>query len=173
MTELANKHKSVQAYSIHCNAYNSITRGTEWLLSISTTKTHSDYRFCTQFLKDYCNMFSLPNRGIVQKKGSHGDYYYLHRKTPNNCKMKYIELFFGDNKNDCKKGQTKEYQDKATFFLASYILKRYGIQIQKPRNNTGIKYVVQAGVFSNRKNAEQLVENLKNKGFDSFIKIYK
>lgn len=173
MTTVAKEAKTLQVYSIHCNAYNKAAKGAEWLLSIYTSKTHSDYKFCTQFLKDYCSMFSLVNRGIIQRKGSNGDYYALHRNTPANCKVKYIELFFGDNRDDCKKGQTAAYFNKATFFLASYILKRYGVTIQKPTPDADVLYLVQAGAFKDRKNADALVSKLKSKGFDAIIKVQK
>lgn len=175
MSDIAKEAKSLQVYSIHCNAYNKIANGAEWLLSIYTSKTHSDYKFCTQFLKDYCGLFNLTNRGIVQKKSrnSDNDFYELHRTTPDNCKVKYIELFFGDNRNDCKKGQTQAYFYKATFFLASYILKRYGVQIQKPKPESNVLYLVQAGAFSDKKNADALASKLKAKGFEAIIKIQK
>lgn len=180
MTTVAKEAKTAQVYSIHCNAFNTVANGAEWLLSVSTSKTHTDYKFCTQFLKDYCSTFDIYNRGIKQRKGSNGDYYYLHRTTPSNCKVKYLELFFGDNRNDCKKGQTQAYFDKAVFFLASYILKRYGVRIEKPKPatpttpaTTKVLYVVQAGAFSDRKNADALVSKLKSKGFDAIIKTQK
>ena len=175
MSDMAKEAKSLQVYSIHCNAYNKVAKGTEWLLSIHTPKSHSDYTFCTQFLKDYCSTFSLENRGIVQKKSKKtlNDYYALHRDTSENCKVKYLELFFGDNRNDCKKGQTQAYFDKATFFVASYILKRYGVQIQKPKPESDVLYLVQTGAFSDKKNADDLSDELKKKGFEVIIKTQK
>lgn len=175
MSDIAKEAKSLQVYSIHCNAYNKIANGAEWLLSIHTPKSHSDYAFCTQFLKDYCSTFSLVNRGIVQKKSKKtlNDNYALHRDTPENCKVKYLELFFGDNRNDCKRCQTQAYFDKATFFVASYILKRYGVKIQKPKPESDILYLVQAGAFSDKKNADELMAKLKKKGFEVIIKTQK
>ncbi|MGD9276542.1 MAG: N-acetylmuramoyl-L-alanine amidase [Candidatus Pacearchaeota archaeon] len=173
MKSLASKFKSVQAYSIHCNAYNGISKGAEWLLSISTPKSHSDYIFCTNFLKYYCKEFSLNNRGIVQRRGNNGDYYYLHRNTPSNCKVKFIEMFFGDNRDDCKKGQTEAFKDKASFFLASYILRRYGVILKKPETKPDKLYIVQAGAYTKKENADQQVKALAKKGFDAFVKIEK
>lgn len=174
MTNVSKEAKSLQVYSIHCNAFNTAAKGVEWLLSIWTPKTHSDYKFCTQFLKDYSKTFDIYNRGIVQKKLSSGkDYYYLHRNTPANTKVKYLELFFGDNRDDCKKGQTTAYFDKATFFVASYILKRYGVEIQKPTPEADVLYLVQAGAFGSKENAENLVKQLKSKGFNAIIKTQK
>lgn len=170
MATLSKEAKTLQVYSIHCNAFNTISNGAEWLLSIGTKKTDSDYIFCKQFLNDYCKTFDIVNRGIVQRKGTRGDYYALHRNTPKNCKVKYIELFFGDNRNDCKKGNTSAYFDKAVFFVASYILKRYGVSIKKPvKLDNDLLYIVQVGAFKSKDNAEDLVKKLKAKGFDSII----
>jgi len=176
MTELANNNKSVQVYSIHQNAFDKTSNGTEWLLSLSTKPTDTDYIFCEQFLKDYCGTFNLKNRGIVQRKHptyKNKDFYHLHRTTPKNCKVKYIELFFGDNREDCKKCKTPDYFNKATFFLASYILMRYGVKITKPIDNSITNYTVQAGVFHTKYNAEKLVKQLKSKGFTAIIKSQK
>lgn len=171
MKELAGKFQTVHGYSFHCNAFNKVSNGALWLLSISTKTNHTDYKFCKQFLYDYAKEFGIISRGIVQRSGKDGrDYYYLHKYTPSNCKVKYIELFFGDNKHDCQIGQSKEYFDKATFFLASYILKRYGITIEKKEPESTAMYIVQAGAFKHKKNAENLVEKLQEKGFSAIIK---
>jgi hypothetical protein len=60
----------------------------------------------------------------------------MHRNTAENCKSKIIELFFGDNRSNCTKCNTPEFIDKASFFLASFILKRYGITIPEPVTGT-------------------------------------
>ena len=44
------------------------------------------------------------------------------------------------------------------------------IKEEKTVETTGAKYVVQTGVFSNKDNAEKLVEDLKAKGFEGIIK---
>ncbi|MFX1499442.1 MAG: N-acetylmuramoyl-L-alanine amidase [Promethearchaeota archaeon] len=168
MNYLASKNRSVQAFSFHCNAsvkHNS--RGVEWLLSQSNT---DDTEFCKNFLSDYCLKFGLYNRGIVRRKGSSGkDYYYLHSKTSGNCKVKYLELFFGDNREDLKIGKTAKFKDEAAFMVAQYILKRYGKEIKKPENKS-INYVVQVGAFNSYDNAVNLQKKLQSKGFSSYIK---
>lgn len=172
MTTLADKSTSLQVFSFHCNAYNKISRGAEVCLSISTNNTMSenDTIWTKQFLKDYCNTFNLTNRGIVRRKNSAGsDYYALMRLTPSNCKSKIIELFFGDNRDDFKIGTSEAYFDKAVFFVASYILKRYGVVIEKP-DTSGTLYLVQTGAFSKLENAEAQVKALNKKGFDAIIK---
>lgn len=163
----AKKFDLLNGYSFHVNAYNGKTNGAEVLISITQNSNSKDYIWASRFLNYYCKEFNLINRGIVQKRGNHGDYYYLMRDTPSNCKMKIIELWFGDNESDFKKCYNDNYFNKAVFFVASYILKRHGIEIEKPND---ILYKVQAGAFENKKNAENLKNALNKKGFDAIIK---
>jgi len=171
MKKLSEKYSTVEAYSFHCNAFNKSVNGSEMLLSIKEPEDGAEYEFCDKFLKDYCSLFSLVNRGVKQKKSSKGqDYYYLHRSTPTNVNMKYLELFFGDNRSDCKKGQSTAYFNKAVFMCASYILKRYDKTISKPITTVEYLYRVQCGAFKEETNSAQLVVDLQNKGFEAIIK---
>lgn len=175
MSEVA-KSKEIYVYSIHCNAYNKVSRGAEICQSIFD----KNYTWSNQFLRDYCNEFALPNRGIIQRKSKSypsKDYYHLIRETPSNCHVKIIELFFGDNRDDCKKGQSQAFKNKAAFFVASYILKRHGVSISEPvqkpvidiKDKNGM-YYVQVGAFKDKKNALNLAEKIKKSGFDVYIK---
>lgn len=164
----AKKYKILNGYSFHLNAYNKKSNGTEILISITQKTNSNDYIWASKFLNYYCKEFGLHNRGIVQRKGNNGDYYYLMRDTPSNCKMKIIELWFGDNESDFKKCYNSNYFDKAAFFVASYILKRHGIEIEKPKED--YLYKVQAGAFEDLRNAENLSRLLRKYGFDSIIK---
>lgn len=175
MSEVA-KDKEIYVYSIHCNAYNKVSRGIEICQSV----TDNDKNWAKQFLSDYCSEFSLPNRGIIQKKSKTypgKDYYHLIRETPSNCHVKIIELFFGDNRDDCKKGQSQEFKNKAAFFVASYILKRHGVSIHEPVQEPSINienkdgfYYVQVGAFKDKQNAIDLANKVKKNGFDVYIK---
>ena len=171
MKELGEKYNTVQAYSFHCNAYNKSIHGAEALLSINTNKTDHEFIFWTKFLKDYCSKFDITNRGIKQRKSSNGkqDLYYLHRNTPAAVHVQYLELFFGDNRQDCKKGQSAAYFNKAVFIVAAYILKRYGKTIHRPVEAVKYLYKVQTGAFTVEANAQKLKEDLKSKGFDTYI----
>ena len=42
---------------------------------------------------------------------------------------------------------------------------------EEPKSEAGAKYIVQAGAFNKKENAEALAEKLKNAGFDSIIRI--
>lgn len=60
--------------------------------------------------------------------------------------------------------------------IAMGICDYYGVTVEKNKNNASSEdetlYVVQAGVFKSRKNAEALADKLKKSGFDSVIKSY-
>lgn len=165
----AKKVDSLQVYSFHCNAYDKKSNGSEILLSITQKENDIDYKWSSQFLNYYCKTFNLTNRGIVQRKGTRGDYYYMMRDTPSNCKVKIIELFFGDNESDLKKCWNDKYFNQAVFFVASYILKRHGITIKKPEKDSYL-YKVQAGAFRDKENADNLINALNKHGFDAIIK---
>jgi N-acetylmuramoyl-L-alanine amidase len=173
MSDLAFSYRFVEGYSLHCNAFNTSSYGAEMLLSSTVKKDSDEYSFSASFLKTYSDTFGIFNRGIKQKTGDDGsDYYCLHRETPNNCSVKFIEFFFGDNREDCKKAQTQTFFDKATFLTASFILKRFGIEL-KPVIESKVRYLVQCGAFTEKVNAAMLEKKLKSKGFDAVIKTEK
>lgn len=175
MSEIA-KDKNIDVYSIHCNAYNKTSRGAEICLSVSLNESDKDFVWAKQYLKDYCNEFAVLNRGIIQKKSKSypgKDYYHIIRETPKNCKVKIIELMFGDNRDDCKKLKNKDYFDKAVFFTASYILKRHNIIIPSPIADNIEKedlYYIQVGAFKDKKNALELAKKVAKNGFDVYVK---
>lgn len=178
MSKVARTCKTLHVYSIHCNAWNKKANGAEILLSTTIPNNDTDYIFGKEFLSQYCKIFGLNNRGIVRRKSKKTgkNYYYLHRATPGNCKVKIMELFFGDNESDCRKCNNEDFKNKAAFFLASSILKRYGITIKKPEEEvkkSDLLYLVQVGAFKNYDNAAELQKKLKLKGFDSIIKSQK
>jgi N-acetylmuramoyl-L-alanine amidase len=60
--------------------------------------------------------------------------------------------------------------------IAKGICDYYGVKVEENKKNASSEdetlYVVQAGVFKNKKNAEALVDKLKKSGFDSIVKLY-
>lgn len=161
----------LHVYSFHVNAFNTLANGTEILLSLSSKLGQPDFTWSLEFLQTYTNYFGFQNRGIIQKhypNKPNTDYYSLHRNTPANCKVKYLELFFGDNKNDCLVGTNSEFIDTAAYFIAAYILKRYGYEIF-PKEENNILYSVQVGAYKQKENAENKLIELKKAGFDGYI----
>lgn len=91
-----------------------------------------------------------------------------------------VENFFIDNKTDKDIGDTLAEQKKFGVAYAKAILEYLGITYKaqtttaKPttttNTNTGKLYRVQVGAYKDRKNAEAMLKQLKEKGFDGFIK---
>lgn len=117
------------------------------------------------------------SRGVKTKlNGSGGDYFGFIREIT--CPSVICEGVFVDNKEDAAQADTDA---KCTAFGEAYakgILKTLGINpnnsIERPKPSTNTidepLYCVQVGAFKNRDNAEALVNELKSKGYQPFIK---
>lgn len=77
-----------------------------------------------------------------------------------------LECGFMDSLTDTPIILTEDFAQKAAEGIAEAVIE-YG-KIKK-REKSGL-YRVQTGAFSERKNAEKLLQSLKNAGFDGFIK---
>ena len=157
--------------SLHSNGYkDSNVRGTEVYDSIEKPNK----KLAAELCKNIAATFAHPNRGVKYKKNSVGKNWYGVLRDNQAQSAMIIEHGFHTNPEDCK------------FFLnnhkaiakitAETIAKYYGLKkkvIEQPKSsndNDGSLYKVQAGAYKNRENAEKLVQELKNKGFDAFIK---
>ena len=128
LNDFSGNNDLVDVYSFHTNAFDKKTEGTEILLSQSNTV---DTEWSKAFLNEYCKLFKFTNRGIVRKKGSNGtDYYYMHRLTESNVKVKIIEFGFGDCLSDMVK--LINNFEAIAFFTAQQIAYRYGKVLKKP-----------------------------------------
>lgn len=86
-----------------------------------------------------------------------------------------LELGFMDSATDVPIILTEDYADKCAKAIVEVIVTKGKLAkkvvisepVSEPSNK---KYQVQAGVFSNRKNAEKLVQELKEKGYKAIIK---
>lgn len=54
--------------------------------------------------------------------------------------------------------------------IVNAIIEGFGLSSATTNPNTGIKYTVQVGAFSQKDNADKLVSELKSKGYDAFVK---
>ena len=99
------------------------------------------------------------------------DYFGFIRET--NAPAVIAEGFFVDNPNDAEIGDTIDEQRAFGRAYAVGILKTLGIYTERVENKTQTTqnvYRVQVGAFNDRKNAEKLIQELKNKGFkNAFI----
>ena len=78
-----------------------------------------------------------------------------------------LELGFMDSATDVPVILTEDYADKCAEAIAEVIVKKGGL-VKKPQAKT--LYIVQAGAFFIKENAENLVKELKGKGYTTFIK---
>lgn len=89
-----------------------------------------------------------------------------------------VENFFIDNKTDKAIGDTVAEQKKFGVAYAKAILEYLGIKYKEktvekaPEKTETVDkvYYVQCGAYKDKKNAEELVKALKEKGFDAIIK---
>lgn len=113
------------------------------------------------------------SRGVKTRKGTTGrDYYGFIRET--SCPAVIVEGFFVDNATDCKIADTKAEQQKFGVAYAKAILKTLGITPKEPtatttKNASKTIYRVQVGAYSVKSNAENMVKELKSKGYDAII----
>lgn len=117
------------------------------------------------------------SRGCKIKLASNGkDYFAFIRDTYPPAVI--CEGVFIDNKTDMQIADTIEEQRKFGVAYAKGILKTLGIAYKEsivplPTPKEDIYYRVVCGSYTDRSNAEEQVDKLKEKGFNAFIDIYK
>lgn len=81
-----------------------------------------------------------------------------------------LELGFMDSKTDVPIILSEDYANKCAQAITEVIVRRGGLKLKKVAiGEDGKLYRVQVGAFSKRKNAENLANELKGKGYDAFI----
>ncbi|CUA80495.1 N-acetylmuramoyl-L-alanine amidase [Anoxybacillus suryakundensis] len=111
--------------------------------------------------------------GNVKDRGKKRANYAVLRKT----KMPAIltENLFIDNPNDAAKLKSEQFLLQIAYGHVEGIAKAFGLKKKaepQPKEKTTQEkklYRVQVGAFSDRKNAERLVEELKKKGYSAVI----
>lgn len=106
------------------------------------------------------------SRGIKTKLNSYGtDYYGFIRETK--APAVIVECAFLDNKTDLQIIDTEAEQKAMGVAIAKGILLTLGIEYIPPAPQKW--YKVQVGAFKNKANADNLLADLKAKGYDGFI----
>lgn len=135
--------------SVHFNAFNGKAHGTEvW------TYGGKPFAEATRVLNNIVALGYI-NRGI--KDGSN---LYVLRNTK--AKSMLIECCFCDNKADMAKYNAEKISDA--------IVKGITGKLPIKQNTDNKLYRVQVGAFRNKEYAENLEKELKDKGYDGFIK---
>ena len=104
-------------------------------------------------------------KGNRSQPKADGDYYVLkHTKMP----AVLLELGFMDSKTDVPIILTNEYAQKCAKAIVEVVVKR-GKLTKKPAKEDSVLYKVQVGAFSKKENAENLLAELKAKGYTGYI----
>lgn len=154
--------------SNHFNGFNGQARGVETIHSI-----HANSKVATQLARAIIDEAKLPLRRVFTRKHpsqANRDYYFMHRET-GNTRTTIIEYGFMDNKQD-----HDFYKSDTNFYrVAERIVKEWcnilGVAYRPPESSVSSDklYRVQVGAFADKKNAERLAKELKDKGYDTYI----
>ena len=80
-----------------------------------------------------------------------------------------LELGFMDSKTDVPIILTNKYAQQCAAAIVEVLVKRGGLTKKAPPSPTGALYRVQVGAFANKANAEKLSEELRSKGYPTYI----
>lgn len=144
--------------SIHCNAFGDSSANGFEIWTHGTGK--NEMRLANCVYEEYKNL-GFRDRGIKQANGN----LHMVREFPNPAIL--IELGFITNQNDLNLINQKE--DSIVKSIVKGILNYFNVAYQEPVQASNKLYRVQVGAFSIRENALRLQEDLKNKGYSSFI----
>jgi N-acetylmuramoyl-L-alanine amidase len=115
---------------------------------------------------------------VYFKKGNSGDYYYMHRETGATV-TNIVEYCFLDNEADFAhfNANWEAYAEATVKAFCQYIGNKYSVPVivkpvaPKPEVKGDSMYQVVTGSFKDRENADKRVNELKSKGFESFVQI--
>lgn len=172
-TDAINAWKADVVFDVHLNAFgpggwNDVS-GTETY--VYKTKPKEAMTLAAQVQNNLLRELGLRNRGVKA-----ADFHTL-RET--NMTAVLPEIAFMTNKGDSAKMRKPEYQKKAAKAIVDAIVFVYKLKLKpkpvavapKPTQKApaGKLFKVQAGAFSERQNAEDMVVKLKKAGFDATI----
>jgi N-acetylmuramoyl-L-alanine amidase len=166
-TDKANKWKADVLVSAHHNA--NTGRWGDW--TGTETYVHpiipkETMEIAKKIHSEVVKAYKLRDRGV--KKAN----FHMLRETDMHAIL--VEGGFMDSKVDIKRMRNDSVLADAGKAIAEGLAKHYGLKKKpKPKVEKGTFYRVVTGSFQDRKNAEQRMAELKKKGFDSFIDVYK
>ena len=163
--------------SLHANAYGSdwnSARGVEVYHASNASQNSKNVAkyLCDSIYNDVKNIdTNFKNRGVKCQ-----DFTVIYKA---NMPSILVEYAFYSNKDDLK--ILKNNQNELVEATLKGICKYFNIKYQEPKKETiktdstasNTYYRVIAGSYTNRENADQLVSDLKSKGYPAFIDIYK
>jgi N-acetylmuramoyl-L-alanine amidase len=159
----ANDFKADILVSIHCNAFEDPSaQGVEVYHYPGSTKGKK--------LAQYIHDEVIKAKLYTKDRGVKSANFHMLRVPTMPCAL--IEMAFITNKQDAE--LLKNKQKEFALAIAKGILSYLGIKYVEPKKEkskqgTGIIYRVQVGAYREKKNAENMVKKLKDKGFEAII----
>lgn len=170
--EYANKIMADVFVSIHANAYGkggwNAADGIETY--VYPTKPQEALALATKVQKNLVAETGRDNRGVKTAN------FQVLRETKMTAIL--VECGFMTNKEEAALLKQRAYREKCAGSIVDGLVAQYSLKLKpqpkpkpKPKAKAAPKgYFVQVGYFSNKDNAENLVELLDKKGFDAIIK---
>lgn len=164
----ANKANADVFVSIHYNAYKGVWGSHGGIETFHYPGSTKGKKLAELVQKELVKATGLRNRGV--KTGN----FYVLRKT----KMPAIlcECGFMDNLEEAKLMLDENYQQKVAEAIAKGICSYFGVKYvpkpepkPQPKPTSNVLYKVQVGAFAQRENAERLANELKKKGYSTYI----
>ena len=164
-TNIENASKFDVAISIHCNAFNGTAKGVETYTYKGTTTQKK--------LASSVHNSILSSKLYTVDRGLKTANFHMLRETKAVAIL--VELAFIDNVDDANLLKTK--QEEYAIAIAKGILNYLGVswkdevsntQTSTPTNNKSL-YIVSVGAYSSKENAEKMVNELKEKGYNCYI----
>jgi N-acetylmuramoyl-L-alanine amidase len=161
-----NKYKPDVAVAIHLNAFNKEAIGTE----VYHSKFSQKGTVLASYVLNSIISLGVKSRGSKTKINSSGkDYFEFIRETEAPAIL--VECCFIDS-TDIKFVNTKAKQKAMGEAIAKGICEYLNVKYitEQPKTKVpGKTYKVQVGAFTEKQNAENLLKQLKEKGFNGFI----
>lgn len=171
-TNKINAWKSDIHLSIHANAFGSNwndANGIETFVYKTSLKVTD---FAKKVQSELINATGLKDRGVKA-----GD---LHIIRETNMDAILVEHPFMTNKDEAKLLKSDSFRKKCALAIVKALVSHYGLKRKttskpaepkkdNPKKDSKVLHRVQVGAFSDTKNAEKLANELKNKGYSTYI----
>lgn len=154
--------------SIHRNAFKpNQANGVEAWVYSKCSKTGKTYKAAETIVKNVAEASGFSNRGVKLGAPSYSDYAVNKYTNMDSC---LLECGFIDSDKDNNLFDKKF--DAIAQAIAKGLCAAVGVTYKAPVSKPVAKekYIVQVGAFSEKKNAEAMVEDLKKKGINAIIK---
>ena len=163
--------------SLHANAYGSDWNSARGVEVYHASNASNNSKNLAKYICDNVhNDVKVIDKNFKNRGVKCQDFTVIYKTVTPTC---LVEYGFYSNKDDLK--ILKNNQNELVEATLKGICKYFGINYQEPKKETvktdsvtsNIYYRVVAGSYTNRANADKLVSDLKNKGYNAFIDIYK